>query len=216
MHFSPHRRVVSVDLRGHGQSDAPEQDYTVGAFADDLAWLAAELVLEQPVVIGHSLGGVIALDLAARYPTLPRAVVALDAPIVPPPALKEYIRPFVAQLRTDGYMEPLQKFISGMFLPTDDADRKQRIVERMMSAPRHVLASAMEKLVDYDSDQAAAACKVPLLTIGSAVPACDVARLRKLCPRAVTGQTVGAGHFHQLEVPEQVNAMIDRFLSMLV
>jgi hypothetical protein len=38
--------------------------------------------------------------------------------------------------------------------------------------------------------------------------------LRELCPQLIAGQTVGAGHFHQLETPEQVNAMIDRFLTV--
>lgn len=42
----------------------------------------------------------------------------------------------------------------------------------------------------------------------------DMPRLRAVCPHVVTGQTVGAGHFHQLEVPEQVNAMIERFLAV--
>lgn len=42
----------------------------------------------------------------------------------------------------------------------------------------------------------------------------DVVRLRELNPRAVIGQTVGAGHFHQLEVPAQVDAMIERFLAV--
>ena len=50
----------------------------------------------------------------------------------------------------------------------------------------------------------------------AAKPSSDLARLRQLCPRVVTGQTVRAGHFHQLEVPEQVNAMIDRFLAPAV
>jgi hypothetical protein len=50
----------------------------------------------------------------------------------------------------------------------------------------------------------------------AAKPSSDLARLRQLCPRVVTGQTVGAGHFHQIEVPEQVNAMIDRFLAPAV
>ena len=43
-----------------------------------------------------------------------------------------------------------------------------------------------------------------------------VARLRELCPQVVTGKTVASGHFHQLEVPEQINAMIDRFLDACV
>ncbi len=63
-------RVVSVDLRGHGRSDKPEQGYTMQVFADDLAWLCEEIGLEKPVVIGHSMGGIVAFDLASRYPAL--------------------------------------------------------------------------------------------------------------------------------------------------
>ena len=55
--------VVLVDLRGHGESDAPHQDYTMVAFADDLAWLCTELALVKPIVVGHSMGGNVALEL---------------------------------------------------------------------------------------------------------------------------------------------------------
>jgi pimeloyl-ACP methyl ester carboxylesterase len=51
-------------------------------FADDLAWMCAQLGLEKPVVIGHSMGGVVALAL--RYPELPSAIVMIDAPVVRP------------------------------------------------------------------------------------------------------------------------------------
>ena len=49
--FSHSHRVVSIDLRGHGQTDAPEQNYTVAGFADDLAWLSAELALTKLLVV---------------------------------------------------------------------------------------------------------------------------------------------------------------------
>jgi hypothetical protein len=61
------------------------------------------------------------------------------------------------------------------------------------------------------SDVAAPACKIPLLCVNAAMPM-DELRLRTLCPQV----TLGAGHFPQLEVPEQVNAMIERFLSLSV
>src|ERR1700746_854255 len=60
-HFAKSRRVGAIDLRGHGASDAPKQDYTMAGFADDIAWQCAELGLDRPVVIGHSLGGAISL-----------------------------------------------------------------------------------------------------------------------------------------------------------
>jgi pimeloyl-ACP methyl ester carboxylesterase len=59
-------RVIAADLCGHGASDAPSRKYTVAEFADDLAWLCAELNVQRPVVVGHSMGGVIALELAAN------------------------------------------------------------------------------------------------------------------------------------------------------
>jgi hypothetical protein len=62
---------------------------------------------------------------------------------------------------------------------------------------------------------------VPVLSIGSAVPANSSAvpanssaDLRHACPAITIGQTVGAGDFAQLEVPDQVNAMIERFLTI--
>jgi hypothetical protein len=55
---------------------------------------------------------------------------------------------------------------------------------------------------------------VPVLSIGSASPANSTADLRQAFPAITIGQTVGSGHFIQLEVPGQVNAMIERFLTI--
>jgi pimeloyl-ACP methyl ester carboxylesterase len=76
-----------VDLRGHGESDAPHQDYTMAVFADDLAWLCTELALMRPIVVGHSMGGNVALELAARYPGLPSSLVMIDSVVLPPRAM---------------------------------------------------------------------------------------------------------------------------------
>src|SRR5262245_10198695 len=80
-YFRPGHRTVSVDLRGHGESDSPDQEYTMTGFAADLSWLCEQLNVTRPVVVGHSMGGVVALVLAAHYPDLPAAVIMVDAPI---------------------------------------------------------------------------------------------------------------------------------------
>jgi pimeloyl-ACP methyl ester carboxylesterase len=56
--------------------------------------------------------------------------------------------------------------------------------------------------------------RTPALYIQAAAPRPELAQFRELCPQLVVGQTVGAGHFNQLEVPDQVNAMIERFLTI--
>jgi pimeloyl-ACP methyl ester carboxylesterase len=70
----------------------------------------------------------------------------------------------------------------------------------------------MRVMGEFDGAGALARVTVPVVSIGSAVPANASADLRRLCPGITVGQTVGAGHFNQLEVPGQVNAMIERFL----
>jgi pimeloyl-ACP methyl ester carboxylesterase len=213
-YFRDAHRVVAVDLRGHGQSDKPQQDYTMAGFADDLVWLCGRLKIEKPVVIGHSMGGVITLALAARAPQLPSAIVTVDSPILPLPAVASNVRLLLDALRGPGYRQAQRDFVSNMlFIATDDPARKQKILDQMSSAPQHVMASAFENIFTFDHEAAAAACKVPWLMLYPGHVTTDLARLHTLCPHVTTGQTVGAGHFQQLEVPEQVNAMIARFLA---
>lgn len=213
-HFQKNHRVIAVDLRGHGQSDKPEQDYSVQAFAEDLVWLCDQLRVQKPVVIGHSMGGVIAVGLAALFPDMPSAIVTLDSPIVPPHALLDATAPLVTALKTPQYREAQRQFVSNaLFLSTDDQARKAQILDDMSSAPQHVMSSAFDGGILCDTESMVQKCQVPLLVLLAAQSLSDVPRLQKLCPKAVIGQTVGAGHFHQLEVPEQVNAMLERFLT---
>jgi pimeloyl-ACP methyl ester carboxylesterase len=215
-HLLAHHRVVSVDLRGHGASDKPRQDYTMEVFADDVAALLRHLGIDRPAVIGHSMGGVVALVLAARHPGRPGAIVTLDAPVVPSDAMRRATAALVPALEGPGYRQAQQAFVRRALLqPGDDPARAEVLIAAMASAPQHVMVSAFREMLACDTAAAAAACRVPFLYLYAAKPATDLKRLRDLCPHVITGQTVGAGHFHQLEVPEQVNAMIDRFLGLI-
>jgi pimeloyl-ACP methyl ester carboxylesterase len=217
-HYRASHRVVSVDLRGHGESDKPEQEYTIRGFADDVAWLCGELGITRPLVIGHSMGGATALGLAGSHPGLPAAIVMLDAPVLLPEELVSALLPqLMAAFRSPVYRDAARQFVAGqMFRPGDDPERKERILDGMSAAPQHVLASAFGAIGSFDSASALEACKVPALFIAADPLLSDLRRMRELCPTLLTGQTVGSGHFHQLEVPEQVNAMIDRFVATSV
>jgi pimeloyl-ACP methyl ester carboxylesterase len=104
------------------------------------------------------------------------------------------------------------KFVEGMFLPTD-AVRRAAIIEQMPGTPPAIAAEIMRVMGEFDAS-ILAKVTVPVVSIGSAVPANASADLRRLCPAITVGQTVGAGHFNQLEVPGQVNTMIERFLAV--
>ena len=62
--LAPRYDVIMVDARGHGRSQAPEQDYRLAAQAADMAAVIAALGLVRPAILGHSLGAAMALVLA--------------------------------------------------------------------------------------------------------------------------------------------------------
>lgn len=115
------------------------------------------------------------------------------------------------------YREAQRSMIESMlFEPTDEPAVRERIVREMTASLQYVTASSFKNLVAYDLADAARACRVPVLNVVGARPLQDVARTRALIPHLVHGQVVGAGHFLQLLVPEQLNAMIERFLHLYV
>jgi pimeloyl-ACP methyl ester carboxylesterase len=211
-HFRDRHRIVSIDVRGHGRSGKPQAGYTVPELAADVAWLARRIGLTKPIAIGHSMGGVIALQLAASFPDLPGAVVILDSPICPPPETRVAIAPLLAGLRGGDWRQAQRQLGELCLLPTSDPALRARVVAAE-HAPQHVLAAVLDAIFSCDTAAAAAACKVPVLFLSASHVASDLTRFRELCPQLVTGQTVGAGHYHHLETPEQVNSMIERFLA---
>ena len=212
-HFSSSHRVVAVDQRGHGKSQpATDGDYSVASFAADAAELIESLGLDRPVVIGHSLGGVVSLALAAARAELVRGVVMVDpAPIV----IDAYRDSFAQISELVATAEGRKAFVAGMFAPSDDATRKQQIIDAMSSARDDVAVTALGGLLEFDGPAALRALTVPIATIGSIAPTNTAAQLQEHNPNLIVAQTLGAGHFNQLEVPSQVNAMIEDFLRLL-
>jgi pimeloyl-ACP methyl ester carboxylesterase len=186
-------------------------------FADDLAWLASELELEAPVVIGHSMGGVIAFELAVTHPDVPAAIVMIDSPVARPAASRDGMPAFLERLNGPGYREALTDYVADLlFLPTDEAGRRAEILARMPETARHVMISAFEGMRDFDPDEARGPIRIPSLFIAADDrPLSDLPHLFQLAPDMLFGQTVGSGHFCTLEVPDQVNSMLDRFLAVL-
>lgn len=206
-------RVVAVDLRGYGESDAPVQDYDVEAYADDVAWMASDLGLVRPVVIGHSLGGFVALELASRLDV--QAAVILESPVAAPPEMAAAIQPAIDRLETDAYQTTAGMVLGMMLGPHFDAGERARMIAYTQALPQHVLARTLRASVAYDNQNAAARVRCPILYVGTSSPYADIARFRELCPQLVTGQLVGCGHYFPLEVPDQLNPMIRRFLHTL-
>jgi pimeloyl-ACP methyl ester carboxylesterase len=212
-HFGKRHRVVSVDLRGHGESDKPRGNYPITAYADDIAHLIDQLKLGKVIAVGHSMGGITVLQLAAAYPDRVAGIVMVDpAPLTFPPELRAGVEAMVNAIEA-GDQGPRRQFIENhLFLPTSDRALVKRVADQMCSAPDHVAAAAMRGILAFDGVGTAARCKVPALHIAATPPLNPPHLMSQWMPTVVNGMTVGAGHFNQLEAAPQMNAMIEAFM----
>ena len=213
-HFARAHSVTALDLRGCGQSDAPEDGYGIRDFADDLAQFCRAVGIEKPVIVGHSLGGMIAVELGARYPVLPSALVLLDpGPIDPLPETVKQLDAAAEQLAGPGGEDVRRLWVEDM--GARDEELARWIADLMSAVPLPIATAVIRNLNDWNGVGALGLCAVPVLLVRRTIGANpDALRLRAIKPDLEVGITVGAGHFHQLEVPEQVNAMIERFVTV--
>ena len=141
-------------------------------------------------------------------------VVLIDPPPLSTAALTRWADELVPSLRGRDGRSGRLRYIDQMFLPTDNSMRRVQLTETMMAMPNDVAIPMVQAMARFDAISTLRILDVPVLCIASALPANDAALLRDACPWITLGQTVGAGHFSQLEVPDQVNAMIEQFLAV--
>jgi len=214
-HFFARRgTAINLDLRGYGKSDRPAKYGTIAQYADDVVYLCQELKLTSPIIVGHSMGGMVAVELAAKHPMLPAAIVLISSGVLFPKAALEDEEKVLRGLRSVTYRTAIQALIDQICLPSDRF--KAHVEDTFFAIPQEQWVAHFEAMFAWDKVSAArvAACKLPVLYIeDSGGCYSDLPRFSRLCPQLVIGKTVGSGHFPTLEIPEQVNSMIERFVE---
>lgn len=211
-HFGGAHRLVLADLRGHGESTVVP--VSIPECADDIAALCKDRGLDKPVVIGFSLGGVIALDMAARHGDSLSGVVLLDPPILLLPQFLAMIGDVVAGVHSPRAVEAWAAFVGATISPLESIAVKQAVLETVRRTPKETITTGFDSNGQFDAIQALKSCRIPLVFVANGLPS-DVASVTTYCPHAWWGKTVGTGHFAHLTSPAQVNSMIEWFLKSL-
>ena len=214
--FSRRHRVVRLDLRGHGRSDAPPGRYARRDFVADLEAFTRRLRLRGAVVIGHSMGGGVVLDLVQRRPELARGVVLVDSQVQRPRARRLHGHPTVARLAGDDYEGALRSMLAPGLGSTIDPELAERILSDSACTPQHVTVAAFRNATLRSAPRAAwRRLRMPILSLNSSTGMNTPEAVRTALPQAQFAQVVASGHWLQLEVPAQCNAMIRRFIACL-
>jgi hypothetical protein len=157
---------------------------------------------------------------------LASGVAMIDSIIMPPPALRDApeLRRLLEGIGGPNYLAVSRANAWEIGCDYDDPARRKVIYDKYIlppceKTPQHVAYSTIRNYtLNHDPVPAAEACKIPMAYISADVPLVNIARdldqLQKLCPQLTTTKTLLAGHFNTIEVADQVNAMIERFLAV--
>jgi pimeloyl-ACP methyl ester carboxylesterase len=211
--FSQEYRCIAVDLRGRGDS-APVPPFGVGAAIEDLAALIRELGIAPAVVVGHSLGGIIALALNGRYPDLVLALATVDSPINAETGAGSPRS--VERIREGGSMHAVQGFLDTFHYDPPHAGAAAYIESVMLTCPADVGAGMLEDLHLVGQDMARLlreADRKPFMMIWAERPLGDPAWIRDQTMFVRQEPVAGTGHFVHMEQPAVTNALLRAFLD---
>ena len=77
-----HNKLVAIDQRGHGKTDKPNFGYDFQTIAEDTIEIINHLNLDNPIIVGHSWGGNVAVEIAAHYPTYTKGICLVDGGLI--------------------------------------------------------------------------------------------------------------------------------------
>ena len=215
-------RVVALDLRNHGASShAPGMAYA--AQAEDVAETLAALGIESAVVLGHSMGGKVAMMLALTRPELvERLIVADIAPLPYPPALRATVGAMQAVPLHPGLTR--QEADKALRAAVPEAPIRSFLLQnlRFEATPPAwrigliEIAAAMPEIEDFAPPPGARFEGPALAMAGALSPYIrteDHAAFRALFPRISFASIARAGHWLHAENPEGFLAELRDFLS---
>ncbi|MET0565885.1 MAG: 3-oxoadipate enol-lactonase [Acidimicrobiia bacterium] len=212
------RRVVTVDLPGHGNSVAGPGPYTIRALGEDILDIATTAGILQFDLCGMSLGGVISLWMAAHSPD---RVMSLVASNTSARVGSEEIWQARIDAVTDGGMEAVSEQALARFFTSSFASEQPDVFARtsrsLLATDPGGYAACCAALRDADLRELVEAIRCPTLVIGGgediSTPPEQSVWLHEHIPGSTLHILEGAPHFANLEQPQAWTEVVARFLA---
>ena len=224
--FASTNRLAAIDLPGHGASDKPSpdsSDYSIPALAAKVGEVLEKLELAPAVLVGHSLGGATALQLALDRPKLVRALVLVDSAALGPEISGELLDRIESEPSRDEARQLLELFFQERRFILDrgiDDMYAARGVPGADAAVKAIAASAFSRdgqhlvLIERLGE-----LEVPVLFIWGeldrVIPATHAVAATNALPASWLEILEGVGHVPQVEAAPAFSGIVNRWLTTL-
>jgi 3-oxoadipate enol-lactonase len=220
-HFGRSRRAIAWDMPGYGGS-VPLPLVTIDALAAALGGFIGALGLERPVLVGHSLGGMVVQRLLAEAPHVAEAVVLAQTSAAfggrDPTWAETFLRQQLGPLDEGRSMAALAPgMVAGMVGDTPDPAGVTLAEACLAETPDATYRDSIQAMPGFDLREALPRIAVPTLVLaGSRDAHAPAAGMERMAGRIAGARFVvleGVGHLAHLEQPERFNAAVEAFLD---
>lgn len=212
--------LYAISQRGHGGSGRPQYGYQPEHFAKDIALFMKSLQIKQAIIVGHSMGSIVAQCFAVQYPELTKALVLTGslADCQTSPALADFGKT-VAALQDPVNRDFAREFQQSTIVRTVPPAFFDTMVNGSMKVPVRIWKSVMKELVASDYTKQLEAVKVPVLLIWGDKDAiasrADQQALRNSLSDCRFVIYEGTGHATHWEEPERFANDLTSFITRL-
>ncbi|OIJ63484.1 alpha/beta fold hydrolase [Streptomyces mangrovisoli] len=212
-HFAERRRVIRLDLRGHGDSTGAGVR-TIAELADDVLALLDHLKVERCVLIGHSMGGMIGQTIALARPELVERLVLVDSI-----SRMTYSRGR-GWLMGASTLVPYKLFVAAniqrAFAPGHPREEVRRYIEASAATPKEVVMTLYGAMRAFDVLDRVGEIQAPTLLVHGVhdiqLPVKQMLRMAAAYPNAMV-RMIDAGHELPVEKPAELTAALTDFLG---
>ncbi len=219
--FTARHRMITVDLRGHGLSAKPRQSYSIPLFAKDVATLIRNLDIAPLDIVGISMGGMVALQLALDAPqNIRRLVIVNSTPTIRPQMftfsqnLHFIQRRLVLMLFG---MRGMGWYLSRLLFPVPEQAELRRVCrERWVKNDRRAYEASMRAIVRWNVTRRISEIKLPTLVIAGRqdfIPLSYKKAYTSLMPNANLVVIENSRHATPVDQMEAFNRIVLDFLN---
>lgn len=210
-HQRQKRRAVALDFRGHGRSEMPTvEELKIDKLVDDVASVVNKLGLVDFVLVGHSLGGAVAIDYAAGHPDRVSGLVVIGAPGKVPDAIATQV---LDAMKAD-YHKVTAAYWQKLLVDAMPHTR-ERITKEMATLPKEAGLALIKTTFDFDPVPGMILYPGPKLAIVTGEK--DLPHdLHRTVPDLPYRRIAGTSHWPHLDQPAMINAILDAFIASQV
>lgn len=211
-HLRGTRRAIALDLRGHGLSQPSiNGNYSLVSMTDDIEAVVNKAGIRKFVLVGHSMGGSVAITYAGIHPDRVAGLLIVDSGGDPKQTPEEQKQQIVKAMESDAYTGVTESYWNQLLIGSDP-EVSDRVMKGMKNMPREMVISQVKELLWFDPVPALCRYHGPKLSVITPMNDTEYS-LHRLQPDFPHVVMMGTGHWLHMDNPEEFNRILDEFLN---